>query len=68
MLFALLGFLSVCGRHVTVPEFSERRDPAILGKITPSENYHAVMRKVLSDPSFDDARPLARITMKGKRE
>lgn len=68
VLFALLGFLSVCGRRIPVPEISEKRDPAILGKITPGKNYHAVMRMVLSDPSFDDARPLARIGMKVRRQ
>lgn len=64
VLFALLGFLSICGRYIPVAGWAENREPAILGKITPGQNYHAVMRNVVSDSSFGVESGLGRITMK----
>lgn len=64
VLFALLGFLSICGRCIPVAGLAENGEPAILGKITPGQNYHTVMRKVVSDSSFGTDSGLGRITMK----
>lgn len=68
VLFAFLGFLSICGRYITVPWLNENRDPAILGKITPGQNYHDVLRGVVLDQSFSGSLPLGRISMKAKKE
>ncbi|KAM5342656.1 hypothetical protein ACJ41O_013622 [Fusarium nematophilum] len=63
VLFALLGFLGVCGRTVPVAADSETTDPAILGVVTPGENYRDVMRAVVKDPGFSGGSVLGRILM-----
>lgn len=52
VLFALLGFLTLCGRTVPVSSVEKAKQPAILGKITPGANYTTVMRAALqTEPS-----------------
>ncbi|KAB5562842.1 Anhydro-N-acetylmuramic acid kinase [Coniochaeta sp. 2T2.1] len=45
-LFAVLGFLSVCGRPVAIPHLAESQEPKILGAITPGDNYGQLMAQI----------------------
>ncbi|KAI5458356.1 Anhydro-N-acetylmuramic acid kinase [Mariannaea sp. PMI_226] len=63
VMFALLGFLGVCGRTVPIATDSETIDPAILGVITPGNNYWDIMRTVVHDAGFIDDGVLGRILM-----
>ncbi|KAM0554918.1 hypothetical protein ACHAPJ_006654 [Fusarium lateritium] len=63
VLFALLGFMGVHGRTVQVGLGSETIDPAILGIITPGNNYRDVMRRVVENPGFTKAGVLERVIM-----
>jgi 1,6-anhydro-N-acetylmuramate kinase len=64
VLFAVLGFLGVCGRHVPIAGFSENSQPALLGSLTPGENYRSVMERVVGAEEFTSAGVLGRIVMK----
>ena len=64
VLFAVLGFLSVCGRHVPIAGFSENRHPAVLGSVTPGENYKSLMERVVKSEEFTSAGILGKIVMK----
>jgi 1,6-anhydro-N-acetylmuramate kinase len=44
LLFAVLGFLCICGRSITVAGNENSTEEAILGKITPGCNYIPVTR------------------------
>ncbi|KAH7120650.1 Anhydro-N-acetylmuramic acid kinase [Dactylonectria macrodidyma] len=46
VLFALLGFLGVCGRTVQIAADSESMEPAVMGVVTPGSNYCDVLRAV----------------------
>ncbi|KAJ6443676.1 peptidase S15 [Purpureocillium lavendulum] len=48
VLFAVLGFLGICGRTVPIAGCSETTNPAILGVITPGENYHPAIKSSAS--------------------
>ncbi|KAJ3542690.1 hypothetical protein NM208_g3961 [Fusarium decemcellulare] len=63
VLFALLGFLGVCGRTVPIAPGSESTDPAILGVITPGDNYRDVIKGIVEDPGFTGRGVLGRILM-----
>jgi 1,6-anhydro-N-acetylmuramate kinase len=45
-LFAVLGFLSICGRPVPIPHLAESQEQKILGAVTPGENYGQIMAQV----------------------
>lgn len=64
VLFAVLGFLGVCGRQVSIGGFSENRQLALLGAVTPGENYRSVMKRVVEAEEFKSAGVLGRIIMK----
>lgn len=61
VMFALLGFLSVCGRTVPIAADAETTHPAIMGVITPGDNYHAIMKTVVQEPEFSNTSVLGRI-------
>lgn len=63
VMFALLGYLSVCGRTVPLAGDSESTEPAVLGVITPSDNYRKVMQGVIGDQGFANNGVLGRIIM-----
>lgn len=63
VMFALLGFLALCGRTVPTAACSETHEPAVMGVITPGDNYHRIMRAVVEDEGFMSSRVLGRITM-----
>ncbi|RSM09144.1 hypothetical protein CEP52_004235 [Fusarium oligoseptatum] len=63
VLFAVLGFLGVCGRTVPVAADSESTDPAIMGVVTPGDNYRDLMRAVVEDSGFSSRGVLGRILM-----
>ncbi|EFW98652.1 glucokinase regulator family [Grosmannia clavigera kw1407] len=68
VLFALLGFLCVCGRSVPVAADAETTEPAILGVVTPGDNYRDVMAAVVTDPAFGRSSTLGRILMVEPRQ
>jgi 1,6-anhydro-N-acetylmuramate kinase len=61
VLFALLGFLSILGRRIPLPSDAESLEPAILGVITPGDNYHEVMKKSVLHEDFGKDIILGRI-------
>ncbi|SPO03705.1 related to molecular chaperone distantly related to HSP70-fold metalloproteases [Cephalotrichum gorgonifer] len=63
VMFALLGYMSVCGWTIPIAGKSENADPAILGVVTPGDNYHEVMQRVVGDEYFGKADVLQRIIM-----
>jgi 1,6-anhydro-N-acetylmuramate kinase len=63
VLFALLGFLCVLGRRVPLPADAESLEPAVLGVITPGNNYVEVMRKALPEMDADSQVVLGRVIM-----
>ena len=63
ILFALLGFLAVCGRTVPLATDAESREPAIMGVISPGKNFHDIMSRATQDASFQTAHELGRIIM-----
>ena len=63
ILFALLGFLCVCGRSVPVAADAESMKPTILGVVTPGDNYKHVLERVVRDPGFFTSGVLRRILM-----
>jgi 1,6-anhydro-N-acetylmuramate kinase len=63
ILFALLGFLAICGRPVPVAADAESKQPAIMGVVTPGQNYHDVLQIVVGDPDFPSKRVLGRVIM-----
>jgi 1,6-anhydro-N-acetylmuramate kinase len=44
LLFAVLGFLCICGRSITVASNESNSEEAVLGKITPGSNYISLSR------------------------
>lgn len=64
VLFAVLGYLGVCGRDVAIADLSETRDKVVLGCVTPGDNYRSVMKKVVGDEEFISASTLGRIIVK----
>jgi 1,6-anhydro-N-acetylmuramate kinase len=63
VLFALLGFLCVCGRSVPVAMDAETVESSIMGVVTPGENYRHVMEMVVRDQDFAKAGILGSILM-----
>ncbi|KAL1960883.1 hypothetical protein VTO42DRAFT_5866 [Malbranchea cinnamomea] len=63
VLFALLGFLCVCGRTVPVAADAETTEPAILGVVTPGDNYRQILETVVKDKGFRSNGVLGRILM-----
>lgn len=63
VLFALLGFLCVCGRTVPIAADSETNDPVILGVITPGGNYRDILQNVVQDNGFGGNGILGRMFM-----
>ncbi|KFY04545.1 hypothetical protein O988_00705 [Pseudogymnoascus sp. VKM F-3808] len=64
VLFAVLGFLGLCGRSVPIAGFSERREKAVLGAITPGGNYRELLERVVRDDGeFGKKGILGRIIM-----
>lgn len=63
VLFALLGFLCVCGRTVPIAADAETTEPAILGVVTPGDNYRDVLEAVVRDRAFGRSGTLGRIVM-----
>ncbi|VUC35006.1 unnamed protein product [Clonostachys rosea] len=63
VMFALLGFLSVSGRTVPLAEDAESTEPAVLGVITPGENYRQIFQIVAKDQEFLTHGVLGRIQM-----
>lgn len=61
VLFALLGYLGVCGRTVPISAASETQTPAVMGNITPGDNYKDIMRLVAQDSSFTSNGTLGRV-------
>jgi 1,6-anhydro-N-acetylmuramate kinase len=63
VMFALLGYLSICGRTVPLPADAESVEPAIMGVITPGDNYREVMHRVMTETGFVKNGVLGRIHM-----
>ncbi|KAJ5815417.1 Anhydro-N-acetylmuramic acid kinase [Penicillium riverlandense] len=63
VLFALLGFLCVCGRSVHVAMDAETAESTVMGVVTPGENYRHVMEMVVRDQEFAKAGILGSILM-----
>ena len=63
VLFALLGFLCVCGRTVPVAMDAETSEPAVMGVVTPGDNYRQIMERVVKDEQFSEAGVLGKIFM-----
>ncbi|TVY41653.1 Anhydro-N-acetylmuramic acid kinase [Lachnellula occidentalis] len=64
VLFAVLGFLGLCGRKVAVADMSETRREVVLGCVTPGDNYRSLLKKVAGDEEFMGAGTLGRIFMR----
>jgi 1,6-anhydro-N-acetylmuramate kinase len=64
VLFAVLGFLGICGRNVAIADMSETKDEVVLGCVTPGENYRSLLQKVAGDGEFMSAGTLGRILVK----
>jgi len=45
-LFAVIRFLSLCGRAVPIMHLAESKEPKILGMVTPGENYGTLMDQI----------------------
>ena len=65
VLFALLGFLAVCGCPSPVAGFVENRKVVVLGKITPGKNFGSVMGSVWEDGGLERRGSLGRVRMVG---
>lgn len=63
VLFALLGFLCVCGRIVPIAADAETTESAILGVITPGDNYRDILQTVVQDQEFTNGRILGRVLL-----
>lgn len=63
VMFALLGFLCVCGRVVPLAADAEDDTPAVMGVVTPGDNYREILRAVVQDSGFDNREALGRIVM-----
>ncbi|KAH8690932.1 glucokinase regulator family [Talaromyces proteolyticus] len=63
VMFALLGYLCICGRSVPIAADAESLDPAILGVVTPGENYREILQKVVRAQDFGNIGKLGRILM-----
>lgn len=63
VMFALLGYLSICGRTVPLPADAESVEPVVMGVVTPGDNYREIMQAVVTDPSFSNNGVLGRIRM-----
>ncbi|CAH0047259.1 unnamed protein product [Clonostachys solani] len=63
VMFALLGFLSVSGRTVPLAADSESTEPAVMGVITPGENYRQIIDAVVRNEGFLANGVLGRIQM-----
>jgi hypothetical protein len=63
VMFALLGFLSVSGRTVPLADDSESTKPAVMGVITPGENYRQIIETVAKSEGFLKNGVLGRIQM-----
>lgn len=63
VLFAVLGYLAVCGRTVPISATAETQTPAVLGCITPGGNYRDVMRVVVQDGEFATNGVLGRVIL-----
>lgn len=63
VMFALLGFLCVCGRVVPLAADAEDTTPAVMGVVTPGDNYREILRAVAQDSGFDNCEALGRIVM-----
>lgn len=63
VMFALLGFLGVCGRTVPTASDAESTVPAIMGVISPGDNYRNIMSTVVQDHGFQKSGTLERIIM-----
>ncbi|CAH0027594.1 unnamed protein product [Clonostachys rhizophaga] len=63
VMFALLGFLSVSGRTVPLADDSESTEPAVMGVITPGENYRRIIEIVAKSEGFLTNGVLGRIQM-----
>lgn len=63
VMFALLGYLSICGRTVPLAADSESVETAILGVVTPGNNYRDLMQTVTKDQGFVQNSVLGRIRM-----
>ncbi|KAK2753322.1 hypothetical protein FQN55_003451 [Onygenales sp. PD_40] len=61
VMFALLGFLGVCGWTVKGAALAETDEKAVLGVVTPGENYWGVLRGVVDG---GEPRVLERIVMR----
>ncbi|KAK2808475.1 hypothetical protein FQN50_004683 [Emmonsiellopsis sp. PD_5] len=61
VMFALLGFLGVCGWTVRGAALAETEEKAVLGVVTPGENYWGVLRGVVGG---GEPRVLERIVMR----
>lgn len=64
VLFAVLGFLGICGRHVAIADLSETMDEVVLGCVTPGDNYRNLLQKVAGDKEFMSAGTLGRISIR----
>ena len=62
-LFALLGYLAVCGRQVPLAADAEAKNPATLGVVTPGANYSGLMKAIVADGEFGSWPTLGRIIM-----
>uniref|UniRef100_A0A0B7K7X6 Anhydro-N-acetylmuramic acid kinase n=1 Tax=Bionectria ochroleuca TaxID=29856 RepID=A0A0B7K7X6_BIOOC len=63
VMFSLLGFLSVSGRTVPLADDSESTKPAVMGVITPGENYRQIIETVAKSEGFLKNGVLGRIQM-----
>lgn len=63
VMFALLGYLCVCGRTVPIAADAETSEPAILGVVSPGHNYGDIMSKVVQGTDFTKANVLGRILL-----
>lgn len=63
VMFGLLGFLSISGRTVPLADDSESTEPAVMGVITPGENYRQIIEIVAKSEGFLENGVLGRIQM-----
>lgn len=56
--FAFEGMDGLLGRPLLVPQRVETRTPSVLGKLTPGQNYRALLRKSVEFSSSIDANQL----------
>lgn len=65
VMFALLGFLCVSGQTVPLAQGSESLEPAIMGVVTPGDNYRELMKQVVQKPDFGNHDVLGSIKIVG---